>query len=276
MTGNAGIRKRTIISLDPVRHEPVLREMDDDEKHLYFFGETVGLLVFRPWYYCIAQPGHMANLRTYDFPVRMAFVDDPFDPDGFLTGRPDWKGWNLPNWIHAAQQLEEDGVRAILAGCGLTSNIQKEIAAAVSVPFYSSTLVFIPEILDALPEDRGVGILTVSKEQLCGHNMASFRSCGIEDERRVFIAGMNESPHAEQWLTMTTPDYDFENVRDAVVKTATQLIEDNPSIATLVLECTDMPPYTDTLRRETGLPVFDPVDMVRRVHDMAFAETGGE
>ncbi len=268
MTGRVELRKRTIISLDPVRHEPVLREMDDDEKRLYFFGETVGLLVFRPWYYCIAQPGHMANMRSYDFPVRLAFVDDPFDPDGFLTGRPDWKGWNLPNWIHAAKQLEEDGVRAIVGGCGLSSNIQREITAAVSIPFYSSTLCFIPEMLDALPEDQGVGILTVSKQQLCGHNMASFRSCGIEDDSRLFIAGMNESRYAEQWLTMTTPEYDFSVVRDAVTNTAAQLIKDNPSIATLVLECTDMPPYADVLRKRTGLPVFDPVDLVRRVHDM--------
>lgn len=266
MSGNAAIRKRTIISLDPVRHEPVLREMNDDEKHQYYFGETVGLLVFRPWYHCIARPGHMTNMRTYDFPVRLAFVDDPFDPDGFLTGRPDWKGWNLPNWIHAAQQLEEDGVRAIVGGCGLTSNIQQEISAAVSIPFYSSTLFFIPEILDALSEDQGTGILTVSKEQLCGHNMASFRSCGIVDDSRLFIAGMNESSYAQQWLTMTTPEYDFAAVRDAVVKTAIQLVEDNPGIAKLVLECTDMPPYSDALRRETGLPVFDPVDMLRRVH----------
>ncbi|MCY4361039.1 MAG: hypothetical protein OXE42_02460 [Gammaproteobacteria bacterium] len=46
MTSYTDLWKRTTISLDPVRHEPVLREMEnDDEKNLYFFGETVGLLV---------------------------------------------------------------------------------------------------------------------------------------------------------------------------------------------------------------------------------------
>jgi Asp/Glu/hydantoin racemase len=264
---SSNIKKRTLISLDPVNHEPVLQEMGDDNKHLYFFGETVGLLVFRPWYYCIAHKGHMAFMQTYDFPVRLSFVDDPFDNDGFLTGRADWKGWNLPSWIQAAQQMEEDGVRAILGGCGLTSNIQKELSDAVSIPFYSSTLFFIPEILNTLADDQQIGILTVSKEQLCAHNMASFRSCGIEDDSRVAIAGMNESEFAKQWLSMTTPEYDFEMVQDAVVKTAQQLINDHPNIATLVLECTDMPPYSDALRKVTGLPVFDPVDMVRQVHE---------
>jgi len=41
-----------------------------------------------------------------------------------------------------------------------------------------------------------------------------------------------------------------------------------------VLECTNMPPYTADIQRETGRPVFDITTLVRMAHD-ALASAGG-
>lgn len=260
--------KKTILVLDPVKHEPVLREMTDEERPLYYFGESVGILLFRPWYYCIPTPGHVSYAPTYDFPVRFKFVDDPFDPAGFHESSPERKGWNLPAWIESAKQLQEEGVRAIVGGCGLTGMIQKELSAAVELPVYTSSMLFVPEVHERLAGGKRVGILTVSADQMNAHDGALFDGCGIEDSTPIAIAGMNESADADVWLTMTTPAYDKDKVEQAVVNTAVRLVDDYPDIGAFVLECTDMPPYSDAIRETTGLPVFDAVDMVNRVHSL--------
>ena len=50
--GSAG--RRTVLELDPATRETVIREMKGAERSRYYFGENVGLLVFRPWYRCVA------------------------------------------------------------------------------------------------------------------------------------------------------------------------------------------------------------------------------
>ena len=263
--------KRTILSLDPVKHEPVIREMTADERPLYYFGEDVGILIFQPWYHCIPTVGHVSYAKTYDFPVRLKFVKDPFDSVGFHESSPEQKGWNLSAWIRGVQELEEEGVRAIVCGCGLTGMIQKELSRAVEIPVYTSTLLFVPEIHRTLAGGGRVGILTVSQDQLTAHQGAIFAGCDIDDSIPLAIAGMNESEDADIWLTQVTPQFDRDKVQAAVVNTALRLKQDYPDLGAIILECTEMPPYSQAIRNATGLAVFDPVDMIKRVHQSVCA-----
>jgi Asp/Glu/hydantoin racemase len=260
--------KRRIISLCPTTKEPLIRDMDDSEKHQYYFGESVGMLVFRPWYQCIPYKGHTCYTKSYDFPIRLSFVDDPIDPQGFVEGRAEWRGWNLPNWIAAAQQLEEDGVRAIVGGCGLTGKIQSLLSAAVDIPVYSSSVMFVPMVHKGLAQGKRVGILTVSEAQFRSHDNILLSECGIDDSIPIAISGMNESAGAETWLTMTTPEYDVKTVEQVVVDAAMQLKKDYPDLGAIVLECTEMPIYSAAVRAATGLPVFDAIDMVNWVNNL--------
>jgi Asp/Glu/hydantoin racemase len=43
-------------------------------------------------------------------------------------------------------------------------------------------------------------------------------------------------------------------------------VAEHPDVGAIVLECTNMPPYTADIQRETGLPVFDIVSLVNMVH----------
>jgi hypothetical protein len=43
-------------------------------------------------------------------------------------------------------------------------------------------------------------------------------------------------------------------------------VSEHPDVGAVVLECTNMPPYTADIQRETGRPVFDIVSLVRLVH----------
>jgi len=261
------VRKRTLLEWDADRNDAIVREMTDDEKSSYYFGETVGILLFGQWYQNIPQIGHQAFAPTYDFPVRLKFVDQPFGPDGLQGGEPGWRGWNLPEWVRCTRELEAEGVRAIVGGCGVTGNIQSFLSDAVEIPVYTSTMLFVPRIYRDLEPGKKIGILTVSSELLTGRDNILFKECGIDESIPTVIAGLNESENAAAWLTTVSPDFDAARVQQAVVNTASKLIDDNPDIGAIVIECTDMTPYSAAIREATKRPVFDAVDMVKWVHN---------
>ena len=95
-----------------------------------------------------------------------------------------------------------------------------------------------------------------------------FRECGIDDSIPLAIAGMYESDQVDKWVTMASDEYDPSVLEEAVVNVAKKLVSDYPDLGLILFECTDMPPYADAVREATGLPVFDPVDMVKRVNAM--------
>ena len=49
---------------------------------------------------------------------------------------------------------------------------------------------------------------------------------------------------------------DLDRARQDVVEAAQRLTAQHSEVAALVLECTNMPPYADAVRRATGLPVY--------------------
>jgi Asp/Glu/hydantoin racemase len=268
MASDRLITKR-LLTLDEKSKEPVVRVMSSNERSQYFFAEAVGLLVFQPWYNCIAEVGHHANALSYGFPVRIKFVSDFLDPKGFVNNSDnDWRGWNQPEWIKAAQTLQEEGVRAIVCSCGLTGNMQSILQAAVEIPVFSSTLMFVASIHKQQANGKRIGILTVSAEHLLAHQQIILEECGIDEAVPIAILGMNESAGANEWLTMTTPKYDFEKVQQAVVDACLKMQHDNNDLGAIVLECTDMPMYSDAIREATGLYVFDAVDMTCYVNDL--------
>jgi len=262
------MRKKTLLEWDADNNDAVVRDMREDEKRNYYFGESVGILLFGQWFQNIPQPGHQTYAPTYDFPVRFKFVDQPFGPEGLHGGNPDWRGWNLPEWQRCAKELEADGVRAIVGGCGISGNMQSLLTAAVNIPVYTSSVLFAPLIYRGLKPGSKIGILTVSSAILTARDNILFRECGIDDSIPIVIAGLNESEDAEVWLSTVTPEFDAQKVQQAVVNTAVKMVNENPDIATIVIECTDMTPYSAAIRAATQRPVFDAVDMVKWVHNM--------
>ncbi len=261
------LSRRCRLELDQQSKETVTREMVGEERSSYYFGENVGLLVFRPWYPCIAQPGHQANMLTYDFPVRLKFVEQPFDSLPFHESPDSRRGWNVEEWQRRAVELQEEGVRAIVCGCGLTGSIQSVLQSAVEIPVYTSSMLFVPELVSGLSTGKRLGVITVGESFLRAHGGALFHECGIDEETMpLAVAGMYESQWVEEWVTMASDDFDPALLEHAVVSVAKKLVADYPDVGMILLECTDMPPYAEAVRRATGLPVFDPVDMVKRVN----------
>jgi hypothetical protein len=66
----------------------------------------------------------------------------------------------LAPFIDAARALEREGVAAVTTSCGFLALFQREMAAAVAVPMWTSSLLLVAEIEAGWRDGRRVGIVT--------------------------------------------------------------------------------------------------------------------
>ncbi len=220
------------------------------------YGFTVGILMLDTRFPRI--PGDMGNAATFPFPVRYQRVAGA-DPD--LVVRRGAEGL-LPAFIAGARELEREGVGAITTNCGFLVKYQRELAAAVGVPVFTSTLLLVPLVHSMLPPGRRVGIMTVNAATLGPEHL---RGAGIGDVP-LAVAGMETEKEFTRVLLGDELELDVDLAREEHVRVARRLVGEHPDVGAIVLECTNMPPYADDIRRETGRPVFDIVSLVTLVH----------
>jgi Asp/Glu/hydantoin racemase len=222
------------------------------------FGFTVGILVLDTQFPRI--PGDIGNASTFDFPVLYHRVRNA-SPDRVVRG-----GHRelLPAFVEGARALEREGARAITTSCGFLAMFQSEVAAAVSVPVFTSSLMLVPLVHRMLPPGRAVGILTVDASSL---RSAHLEGAGITADMPTVTAGLETEKEFTRVLLDDQLELDVEVARREHLTVARRLVEAHPEIGAIVLECTNMPPYRADVQAATGLPVFDITTLVRMVHD---------
>src|SRR5436190_14772187 len=102
-------------------------------------------------------PGDLGNATTFPYPVLYHVVRGASPERVVLESDPTL----LEPFVEGARELERGGVRAITTNCGFLAMFQRELAAAVSVPVFTSSLLLVPLVSRMLGPDRRVGILTV-------------------------------------------------------------------------------------------------------------------
>src|SRR5256714_8071349 len=130
------------------------------------YGFTVGILILDTRFPRI--PGDVGNAQTFPFPVRYHRVAGA-DPD--LVVRRGAEGL-LPAFVEGARALEREGVGAITTNCGFLVKYQRQLASAVSVPVFTSSLLIVPFVHRMLPPGRRVGIMTVNAGSLGPEHLA--------------------------------------------------------------------------------------------------------
>src|SRR3989441_1848515 len=124
------------------------------------YGFTVGILILDTRFPRI--PGDVGNAATFPFPVRYHRVSGAH-PD--LVVRRGAEGL-LPAFVQGARALEGEGVGAITTSCGFLVKYQQELAAAVHVPLFTSSLLLVPLVHRLLPAGRRGGLLTLEPPAL--------------------------------------------------------------------------------------------------------------
>jgi hypothetical protein len=204
-------------------------------------------------------PGHIRNPATFGFPV-VCHVVSGATPERVVT-RPDPA--LLQPFVQAAVHLQAAGVSAVTSACGFLALFQAELAGAVAIPVYSSSLMQVPMVGRMLGPGRTVGILTADASSLSAAHLAGVGA----DRVPVRIAGMADQPEfREVILEGKRDDLDARRLRDEVVSLAEGLLRDHPDVGALVLECTDLVPFAHDIQARTHLPVFDIVTLTELVH----------
>ena len=221
------------------------------------YGITVGILMLDTRFPRI--PGDMGNAGTFPFPVRYHRVPGA-GPD--LVVRRGAAGL-LPAFIEGARQLEREGVGAITTNCGFLVTFQRELAASVRVPVFTSSLLLVPLVHRLLPPGGRVGIMTVSAATLGPDHL---EGAGIGPDIPIAVAGLETEKEFTRVLLGDELELDVDVAREEHVRVARRLVAEHPDVGAIVLECTNMPPYAADIQRETGLPVFDIVSLVTMVH----------
>jgi hypothetical protein len=220
------------------------------------YGVPLGILGLETYY--AKLPGHIKNASTFPYPVIYRNVKGAVV--GRLLNSPDVS--LLPPFIEAVQELEREGVRAIAGSCGFLAIFQEELADAVNIPLFTSSLMLIPLISRTLRRSQKVGVLTASKKGLTDRHL---RSAGCEGIPLV-VAGMDDLPEfREVILENKRIEMDGLKLQDEIVDAADQLVVQNPDIGALVLECTDMPPYAHLIQRRIKRPVFDLISLTNLI-----------
>ncbi len=220
-----------------------------------WYGESIGILILDASYPCV--PGNVGNASTFPFPVRYEKVEGA-SIDRLLNQQdPEL----VTPFIEAAQRLYQCGVKAITGACGFMALFQEEVAQQMEIPVFLSTLLQIPFIYRIT--GKRVGIITADAGSL---KPKHFSSTGVADAIPLAIAGMENQTEFRDAILKEKGTLDSDLIEKEVVGVACDLVEKSPDIGSILLECSDLPPYAHAIQAATGRPVFDFFTMINYVH----------
>merc|ERR1719284_1637418 len=102
-------------------------------------------------------------------------------------------------------------------------------------------------------------IFTANGEKLLPMTDLLKRECGIDvdEEENFHIVGCQDVPGFEAVANGT--EVDVAKVTPGMVQLAKESLAKYPNSKAFLLECTELPAYSDSIRQATGLPVFDAI-----------------
>ncbi len=223
-------------------------------------GASIGVLCLESYF--PKPPGHIKNPSSLPFPVLYEMIDGITVPTLLNNPTPEL----LAPLIKGVQRLEAEGVRAITGSCGFLALFQKELAEAVSVPVFASSLIQVPLAYQMTGASAPVGVLTADASALTPRHFEGVGAAGIP----VAVQGLEDtSEFAEVILRNTRTRMDTDLIEAEVMDAARRLKRQAPDIRSLVLECTDLPPYAAQIQEELRLPVFDLTTLAQMAHSVA-------
>ncbi|SBT40387.1 aspartate/glutamate racemase family protein [Micromonospora auratinigra] len=216
---------------------------------------TIGVLCLETTFDKI--PGHIRNPATFDFPVRYRVVEGATPRRLVREADPTL----LEPFVTAARELAAAGVAGITGACGFLVLFQAELAAAVPVPLWSSSLIQLPMVHRMV--GGPVGLLVADEAALTPRHLAAV---GAQDVP-VALTGMAGQPEFREVMLEGRRDtLDVDRLAAEVDARVDALARDHPGLRALVIECTDLVPFAYRIQQRLGLPVFDIVTLTRMAH----------
>jgi hypothetical protein len=201
-------------------------------------------------------PGDVGNFASWRVPVNFQVVRGIWPDKVVQSAKGLRAGRVVPAFVAIVRGLEKKGVSVITTSCGFLVLLQKELQAAVRVPVVTSSLLQLPGLLR---QEAQVGVLTIHAGVLGEEHI---RSAGVPRDRvaDVIVQGVDRQGEFASAILGNKPQMDLARAEADVVAAALALQARAPQLRTVVLECTNMPPYAAAIRAATGWQVLGLLD----------------
>ncbi|OCF57201.1 hypothetical protein L486_04657 [Kwoniella mangroviensis CBS 10435] len=200
--------------------------------------------------------GDVGNPASWgDIPVVIRVVEEA---TGDLVVGNKWGQELVDAFVREGKKLiEEEGVVAFVTTCGFLATMHPFLvnrlpyigtSALLQVTWLQQT--FFPG------EDSkdSVGVITFKKSALPVHGLPE----DPDPKKGVFKAVLE-----------SRIPYDFEGMEKEVLAAAHELTSNHPKVKAIVLECTNIPPFSHSIHRATGLRVYDVLTLGRWLYNGA-------
>jgi hypothetical protein len=157
----------------------------------------------------------------------------------------------LQPFIDAARALVDEGAVAITTSCGFLVTFQAALQTVLPVPVWTSSLL-------ALPSLDAPGVITVDAASLSAVHL---QAAGAATDTP--IVGLQPGCHLQRTLLEDRSTLDAQSAEADAVRAARTLMRQHPQVRSVVLECTNLPPYADAIRRASGRPVVHLLSLVQ-------------
>jgi len=192
--------------------------------------------------------GDIGNPDTFPFEVRSRVVAGA---TAARVVRGDPRPLLRP-FVEAGCALADEGAVAIATSCGFLAAYQRELAAALPVPFAASALLQLAWLAPLLPPGRPAGVITIDADALGAAHLA-----GAGAPPDTPVVGLPPDGALAGAIFSDAPRLDRPAIEAELVDAGRRLQAAVPRLGAIVLECTNLPPYRGALMRATGLPVYD-------------------
>ena len=200
--------------------------------------------------------GDIGNPRSFPFPVRQRIVQGAWPQRVVASAQALRSSGLVAVFVDAMRALEREGARALTTSCGFLVLLQRDLQDAVTVPVFSSSLLQLPALLEAHAQ---VGVLTMSGEHLGADHLTA---AGVPSGRLgdVVVQGVRPEGEFAGAILGNRSAMDLARAEADVVAAALALKARTPSLRAVVLECTNMPPHAQAVRRATGFELRSLLD----------------
>jgi Asp/Glu/hydantoin racemase len=195
--------------------------------------------------------GDLGNPETFPFPVLIARIAGA-TPERVVDQKA---AGLLEPFVAGGEALIREGAAGIATTCGFLSLFQRPLAERLGVPVAASSLLMVPLVDRLLPAGRRAGVITFSSSLLTPEHLAAVGAAADTPVEGVAPDGALATVVRKGERTL-----DQRLVEAEVVDAGRRLAAAHPEVGAVVIECTNMPPYTEALRNALRLPVYDGYD----------------
>ena len=155
--------------------------------------------------------------------------------------------------------VEEKKVNGITGDCGFMMNFQSIARQITKIPIFMSSLCQLPAVTCGYAENEQIIIMTANGKSLEPMRDLIRDECGVDTQhRRYNIVGCEDVPYFGE-AVKKGEKVNTKKAQPEIVKKAREALKKYPQSRAFLLECTELPPYSDAIRYYTGLPVYDSI-----------------